>query len=755
MAGDVPRPKNPFDFRSWWREWRFAVAGALIASAFGYFYVARFPLERQWAQERMSAAVNYACTGNFGPLHLAPGATPEDRAALRAVDGFLNSHPLDFSCASFPRHVAGTSFFDGIEAANTEQPMYLMLLYGVLWRLLGLHWWVTYYVLAGVFALSFLAMYLSLRPFSNAIAASAISLVFLSSPLFVASILTPRDALKFPFAVAIVAGLVGFVSVPRATGRFLGFAFLIGLLIGVGFGFRTDLLMFLGPAAFVVAALGQIAHGADDARKLRTGLLTRASGAGAVALAFCIGAWMPLLNDHYLRKPYADTSFHPMAIGLLGITNHDLFQSHDPVGGMYLFRNEYSTDPAVGVRIMEYAERRDGQKLPFAQGAYWGYAKDFYLDVTKRIPADILSGAIGAFINLMTLPVNLSDRQSLAAIASNAAWSGAYPFARDSIASRVLLRPLDHVFKARPWVLVAFFFLNLLCTFAFLCILARKLGARAAVAAVVLVGAALFVVSLRFEMRHMFYVYAFPVVAWTSVLAYFFRDPPADARAFFERCKPLVPAALPVGILLLGIAVTAYATLLAARAYQVNTLRPVIEDWSRRKSVPMEFDTSSVGRGKSLVRIRSALPLSTGGTRAAGAPVDALQMGVVVAEFDGKRCANRLVSVTGVGAGQPSADTHFAIRETFALEFKDAQDYVAYLPAFFYRFSDGSGNFATMTFAGLEISDEDVKCLRGVRAVTEFRKSDVLLDFFIPGNPEVLRDDDLFQRVKIPGVGLL
>src|SRR5688572_2983787 len=192
-----------------WRGALISAVGALIAFSFGYFYAAQFPLQGTWAQSYMSPAVNYACTGRFGPLRLSQDAGPDDVAGLGQVEAFLAVRRPELSCDEFPRRVSPTSFFDGIEAANTEQPMYLMLSYAILWRAFGLDWSLTYGVLAAVFALSFLAIHFCLRPFVPAAVAAGAALIFLSSPLFVANILSPRDALKFPFAVVIGALLIG------------------------------------------------------------------------------------------------------------------------------------------------------------------------------------------------------------------------------------------------------------------------------------------------------------------------------------------------------------------------------------------------------------------------------------------------------------------------------------------------------------------------------------------------------------------
>src|SRR5262249_39746484 len=127
------------------------------------------------------------------------------------------------------------------------------------------------------------------------------------------------------------------------------------------------------------------------------------TAAVALLAGFAIGGGLPLLNDYYLQPSYADTGFHPMAMGLLGAQDVPLLQRHGSGSSMYMLLHSYN-DITVGVRVLEYAARKFGEQIGFATGPYWTYARHYYLDVVSRIPGDVISGAIGAFVNLMTLP---------------------------------------------------------------------------------------------------------------------------------------------------------------------------------------------------------------------------------------------------------------------------------------------------------------------------------------------------------------
>src|SRR5262249_18043647 len=212
-------------------RWLFLVAGTALAFLLGYLVASNSPLE-SWHQQYLSPALNYACTGHFARLRLAENATPDDVSGLHAADEFLATRRTDYPCSLFPRRLASTSVFDGFDSSNVEQPIYLMLSYGLLWRWLGPAWSSTPYVVGVSVAASFLLLWLCATRFMPGLLAAISLLLFLSSPFFIRNVLSPRDAMKVPFVIAIVALLVGYATSPRRPLGFVGFAAATGLLIG-------------------------------------------------------------------------------------------------------------------------------------------------------------------------------------------------------------------------------------------------------------------------------------------------------------------------------------------------------------------------------------------------------------------------------------------------------------------------------------------------------------------------------------------
>jgi hypothetical protein len=95
----------------------------------------------------------------------------------------------------------------------------------------------------------------------------------------------------------------------------------------------------------------------------------------------------------------------------------------------------------------------------------------------------------------------------------------------------------------------------------------------------------------------------------------------------------------------------------------------------------------------------------------------------------------------------------YSLFETFNGRLSEPDNYVAFLPAFFYAHPN-SKDYETF-FRWVELPTQDVPCVKSVKVVTEFSKTDILFDFFVPENPAYLKRGDLFQRVFIPLIGFI
>jgi hypothetical protein len=746
-------------------EWLTVAVAAMMALVIAYSFSVDHMAETQarWqeqARSLMGPAINFACTGHFGPIRASADSTPADGMALQEISKFLWFRKLHYSCESFPRHVLPTSFFDDIGAANVEQPLYLTMLYAVVWRLFGVEWTATNYVVAATVSLSFLVVYVCARAFVPAILSAALALFFVSSPFFIEFTLSPRDGLKHPFALAICALLVGVGTAVCRPVRFIAVAAGVGMLIGIGYGFRSDIYLFLFPAPAIVAVLGRIdlsVYKLAGTRRFGADLGLRAVAACVLIGSFAIGGGMPLFNDRYFQAGRGDIGYHPMAMGLLGFSRNDLFQANGFSEGMYMFRGPY-TDLAVGLRIMEYAARRHSEEVQFAQDRYWTYSKRYYLDVVSLIPADLVAGAIGGFVNLMTVPVSLAERQSQFEFHARP-WTFSYRMAQGTAFSR-LVAWLDHSYGVLSHANIGITFAaNIFVSFVFLSLLCHRFGIRAAVAALLLLGVVIAVTSLKFEPRHMAYLFVFPLLAWgTSIwlitrsitLLLNLRSAEGGDNYLFARIKTTASAVGTVVIVIAVVSSLTLAVLLTTRSYQARVLRSMMEDWVQRPRIPTQTETVEVRPGVTLIRITSPMPLTSGEKRQADAPIRPRpDMGVVAVEIDGDRCGGRRIVVMAMGAAS-WPDTAFLQYEGFTTSGRPV-DEVGFFPVFYFLI-----NTVTMYFVGIEVETQDVPCIKTVGFVNRFTKEDVLFDFMIPQDPSNnVYPSDLFQHVYIPGIGYL
>src|SRR5262249_3416145 len=218
--------------RRQWRELTIIGVAVTIALLLGYFYsVAHLgddAATRASAQRLMGPAVNYVCTGRFGAIRLSSDATASDQAGLGKIDTFLEGRRVDDLCGSFPQHVQATSIFDRIDAPNAAQPLYLTLLYGILWHWSGPQWQIGHAIVAATVALSFLVVYFGARPFTRPTVAAAAGLLFVFDPFYITFSLPPRDGIKFPFAIAAALLIISVVTAPRRRARLLLWAAGVG-----------------------------------------------------------------------------------------------------------------------------------------------------------------------------------------------------------------------------------------------------------------------------------------------------------------------------------------------------------------------------------------------------------------------------------------------------------------------------------------------------------------------------------------------
>lgn len=198
-------------------------------------------------ENRWAPAIAAACFGRLGMINLENMSKEAAISAEKKYVAFLtNQHTEPFSCADLPNETQLINFRDG---ANENLRGFLRnqaglhLLSGYLFRILGFDWSIVA-GLASLFAgLVSLALFMIANRFVSVIPAIALAG---GSTLAVANlelITIIRDYAKVPFILFGFLALVRIITEPSVSARtFYTRCAALGLLLGVGLMFRTDLL---------------------------------------------------------------------------------------------------------------------------------------------------------------------------------------------------------------------------------------------------------------------------------------------------------------------------------------------------------------------------------------------------------------------------------------------------------------------------------------------------------------------------------
>ena len=215
----------------------------------------------------------------------------EPSAMLAAGYGFtVPVNAEDFpALRDFLEHRTGRITRDQIpEKLDTRPPddftssrLYLLHAVGFIWRLTGISWEALKILPVLIFAALAGLVYGVFRLAMNRRLSLAGTLLYLLSPGVYAVITNLRDFSKGPFVLAVLL-IVGHL-VKRLTGRraYLGWAALLGVVAGVGVGFRHDVLICLPPAVCVVLA----AQGVE-----RLSVWRRGAAAALLLVCFALAA---------------------------------------------------------------------------------------------------------------------------------------------------------------------------------------------------------------------------------------------------------------------------------------------------------------------------------------------------------------------------------------------------------------------------------------------------------------------------------
>ena len=280
---------------------------------------------------------------------------------------------------------------------------YLLYAVGVTWRLFGISWQSIKLYLILCYGATGLLLYGIFRlAMRRGLSAAAAVLVLLSPPML-AMLPSVRDFSKAPFILSAILLMGYLVRTPPKPRTYLILSGVLGAVVGIGLGFRQDVLICVVPGLLVLAFLVQ----GDP----RLSWLHRGAACALLLLCFFVCGW-PILTA--MRAEQGATSGHSVVQGLAQETEANL----DFGGASYELLYEPS-DMFVHATINTFY-RRHGRTEPmerYLSPAYGRAGRAFAIRVLRTFPADLLARAYAAvlatFRILEQAPKHLAYTQNL------------------------------------------------------------------------------------------------------------------------------------------------------------------------------------------------------------------------------------------------------------------------------------------------------------------------------------------------------
>jgi hypothetical protein len=327
----------------------------------------------QFYQEYFEPAVMVGCGKGFAVV------TPE----VQAVTEFLTGRRSALECSEIPKD------------AHLSPPVlqgawrYLMIAVGLGWKVLGVSWEAIGPLAALAFGACIALAYAIFRltvPWPIALASAALWAV---SSIHLWQLPHFRDYTKAPFLLVCLWILGMLVKKVRSAAAVLLLAGAYGLTVGIGYGFRTDLLIAIVPA--IVAIVCFLPGGFLNRWRVKSGALA------TFALAFTISAW-PVIGAVVSG---GSCQWH---FALLGLTT-DFTDALGLAPAVYDWGNKYS-DRWIYATIATFSERQNpgAPLIDYCSHQYDVVSFDYVRYVVTTFPADMVTRGLAAVDRVTQFP---------------------------------------------------------------------------------------------------------------------------------------------------------------------------------------------------------------------------------------------------------------------------------------------------------------------------------------------------------------
>jgi hypothetical protein len=367
------------------------VAVATLAISLVALRVARdLGVAAHFYQRYYEPAIRVACGQPF--------ATDRDGRPSKEMSAFLGLERATLSCVDVPRPL------NPDPDPPTRAWYHLFVAVAAVWRVTGISWSALDGIVAVMMSISAVCVYGIFRLWIPPWSSVALAMVSVLPGMRYVPYL--RDICKAPFISAslLVVAWLASRDIPRT--RFLALMTGIGLVLGVGYGFRPDVLIALP----LLAATATLFRPAPLARIWLGGIL----GTALMTGAFVLAAW-PAFSAH--KANVGGCLWH---FSLLGLSDESTRQLGLPRGTISWV--SHADDLVVWRSVESYSERvLTGPVVGYCTPTYDQVSKAIYLETITTFPGRFLTRALVAAGHVIgygfwgLLPVRRLDSASLSA----------------------------------------------------------------------------------------------------------------------------------------------------------------------------------------------------------------------------------------------------------------------------------------------------------------------------------------------------
>ena len=263
---------------------------------------------------------------------------------------------------------------------------YLLYAAAITWRLCGISWNALKLLLVVFFCASVGMVYGIFRLGANRLLSAAGAALFMLTPSVLTTLPSVRDFCKAPFILATILIAGRLAKKPLKTRAFLALTALLGLTLGIGLGFRQDLLICLLPSVAVVLFSPQPGAGLRVPR--------RVIAVALLLVCFFVPA-RPILEN---MRAEGSTTSHHMVMGLATVCDDNLGVAAASYERVYEFSDFFAF-----ASVSTYACRAKEPAKPISFGSRDAAQAGtrFLAEVAKTFPGDLVTRAYAAVIRVL------------------------------------------------------------------------------------------------------------------------------------------------------------------------------------------------------------------------------------------------------------------------------------------------------------------------------------------------------------------